>query len=241
MLSMRLSRFVSGARSLAVTLGVSLMLLAAISVPGGSVTYVSHPAVDIPDGDLSGIADTIQVTAPFASIASVQVTLEIEGGYNGDYYVYLRNESGGFAVLLNSIGRTLGTPSGSLDAGLLVTLRDEVGLGDIHGADAGGGPLSGLWQPDGRNVSPFMVLDTDPRTALLDAFTGQDPNGEWTLFVADLAVVGTGSLTEWSLTLNGPVLLVPEAGNVTCGFVVATLIVASARRQARRPVATAAR
>jgi hypothetical protein len=49
-----------------------------------------------------------------------------------------------------------------------------------------GGPLTGIWTPDGRVVDPDLVLNTDPRTALLGSFNGLDPNGEWTLLIADL-------------------------------------------------------
>lgn len=58
---------------------------------------------------------------------------------------------------------------------------------DIHNYGGNGGALvTGTYQPDGREVSPLLSLDTTPRTAFLSSFTGLDPNGEWVLFVVDI-------------------------------------------------------
>ena len=45
----------------------------------------------------------------------------------------------------------------------------------------------GKWVADGRTNRPTEVLDTDARPALLSGFNGLDPNGNWTVFVADVA------------------------------------------------------
>ncbi len=44
-------------------------------------------------------------------------------------------------------------------------------------------------------------------------FNGQDANGAWTLFIADVSPVGIGTLENWSLTIdgNGPIG-VPDGG-----------------------------
>src|SRR5260370_868131 len=60
--------------------------------------------------------------------------------------------------------------------------------------------------PNGRNVNPLSVVDTDPRTALLSSFNGLDPNGGWTLFFADLSSGEQSTLESWSLSINA----VPE-------------------------------
>lgn len=47
--------------------------------------------------------------------------------------------------------------------------------------------MTGTWQPDGRTNSPGSVLDSQPPDAFLSSFNGLDPNGDWTLFVADVS------------------------------------------------------
>ncbi len=52
-------------------------------------------------------------------------------------------------------------------------------------------------------------FDTSPRTALLEPLGRMDPNGAWTLFVADLEAGGTGKLVEWEVR-GAPRAIVPE-------------------------------
>ena len=68
------------------------------------------------------------------------------------------------------------------------------------------GPVAGRFQPDGRNVDPNAVLDTTPRTALLDDFRGLNANGDWTLFVADVSGGEESTISRWGLIVQG----VPE-------------------------------
>lgn len=171
----------------------------------------------IPDGDLSGWSDTRTVTTPHSSILSVSVTLTLEGtgggAFNGDYYAYLSHE-GTLAVLLNRVGVTDSNTFGYEDNGFAnLTFRDDAANGDVHlyqgvVIPSGNGALTGTWAPDGRNVSPLSVTDTTPRTATLGGLTGLNPNGEWTLFIADASGGGTARLTDWSM--NIVVAAVPE-------------------------------
>src|SRR5476649_2238095 len=62
----------------------------------------------IPDNDPSGFAGTMGVSNLVANIASVTVSLDITGGYNGDLYAYLAGPNAGFAVLLDRVGVTNG-------------------------------------------------------------------------------------------------------------------------------------
>ena len=112
--------------------------------------------------------------------------------------------------LLNRPGRTALNSLGTDGSGFTnVTFDDGAGNGDVHnyeetlgiGFDSGG-TLTGTWAPDGRNVDPTNVLDTDSRTALLGSFDGQVPNGNWTLFVADVAGGGTLMLSDWSIDIT---------------------------------------
>src|SRR5262249_1201049 len=139
-------------------------------------------------------------------------TLQIDGGFNGDFYAYLRHGASGFAVLLNRVGQTGANPFGYADSGFNVTFSDFAPNGDIHTyanvTDPAGGTLTGLWQPDGPHDSLSSVRD-----GMLSSFTGLDPKGDWTLFVADLSSVGVGTLANWSLTIEGPSQSVPDSGS----------------------------
>src|SRR4029079_14302154 len=96
--------------------------------------------------------------------------VSVTGGANGDLYATLAQDNGGFAVLMNRVGKTSGNPFGYADAGLSVTLDDQVGT-DIHNYGGNlGNPLTGIWQPDARNIDPQLVLDIDPPVAYLHSF-----------------------------------------------------------------------
>ncbi len=185
---------------------VTLVALACCGgqVPGEVFTF-ANLNMDIPDGQPAGVADFQTIPSSFHQIASVEVSLDISGNFNGDLYCYLTHGSG-FAVLLNRPGRTASNLDGYDDCGFQITLSDTGWNGDIHNyrgalTPPSGSPLTGTWQPDARNVSPATVLDTDPRTARLSSFNGLDANGTWTLFVADLASGGTSVLNGWQLVI----------------------------------------
>ena len=176
-----------------------------------AVVYVVQSGVaantGIPDGSPEGMISTINVASPIDHITDVKVTLDIAGTYNGDLYAYLVHDSG-FAMLLNRPGRTLANTYGYGDAGLNVTLDDAATNGDIHvyqTVTVPSGPLTGTWAPDGRDTSPFLVLDSSPRPDMLSVFNGLNPNGDWTLFVADVETGYLSTLDGWGLEIHGTV------------------------------------
>jgi hypothetical protein len=187
--------------------------------------YYGHLNQPVPDGDLNGVVNVQNITGePHRSIAEIAVDLVLGGvddeeGFTGDLYITLLHETdygAGYAVLLNRPGRSAGRPLGYSDPGdLAVTLTVNAGR-DIHlyraelSSDGSPlpltGPLTGFWEPDGRETDPLSVVDTDPRTAGLESFRGLDPNGRWALYVADVSNGGAVRLDGWGLTLT----LVPE-------------------------------
>jgi subtilisin-like proprotein convertase family protein len=190
--------------------------------PAATATWSADfsPALVIPDNDPTGVADTETLTIPSVNhLVGLEVNLDIVGGFNGDYYVYLRHGDTGFAVLLNRVGRSTANPFGYADKGLDITLSDAASNGDVHTyqtlINPNGGSLTGEWRPDGRNADPSVVLDSTPQTALLNSFNGMDPNGPWTLFVSDNSPLGIGTLAGWGLTVTAetlPAASVPEGG-----------------------------
>lgn len=174
----------------------------------------------IPDGNVTGWSDTRTISdipSELDRIVDVNVRLEISGGYNGDLYGYLVHGSG-FAVLLNRVGKTSGNAFGYGDAGLAVTFNDQASeTTDIHlyqtvsGYNIGGWTH---WRPDGRNVNPATVVDTDGRTALLSSFNTLAPQGDWTLFLADVSSGAQSTVVSWGLDIE----VVPEPVDVALGL-----------------------
>ena len=190
----------------------AVILLGAVAPASALVGVVSTNWVGsqaIPDNNASGVAFTFYLNTPGpAVITDVTVDLTIAGGWDGDIYAYLSHGSG-FSVLLNRVGRTAGNPNGFGVPGLNVQFSDSY-LTDIH--TFSGNPLIGNFAPDGRNVNPFGALDTDPRNAVLGSFTGQDPNGTWTLFFADVSPLAVSTVQSWTVTVG---TTVPEPGSAT--------------------------
>ena len=172
----------------------------------------------IPDNSALGLTDARAIAVDFTSILSVTISLTISGDFNGDLYAQVTHGSG-FSVLLNRVGRTAGNEFGYDDTGMDITFSDSAASGDVHvyrttlfGNENTpvAGMLTGVWAPDARITDPDTVLATDPRTALLSSFNGSNPNGTWTLFIADASGGGQSTLQKWSVSIEG----VPEPAAV---------------------------
>ncbi|MDB6032602.1 MAG: uncharacterized protein JWM16_2940, partial [Verrucomicrobiales bacterium] len=199
---------------------LSLATLATAAAMAQTVTTSTNFPVGlgISDGSAVGIASFKSVTTPVRFITGLQVGVKISGTFNGDLYCYLVHNSG-FSVLLNRPGRRVGSTFGYFDPGMDITFDDAAANGDVHNyrlalngsqSVALSAPLSGVWRPDGRTNSPLTVLDSDISRAGLSSFQGLDPNGDWLLFVADLATGDLHLLDNWSLTITG--YLAPTIG-----------------------------
>jgi len=201
-----------------------------------SVTQTWSGNVPIPDGSHNGVSEHVTITSGITAITDIQVTLDITGAgaYDGDFYAYLRSNHGGMAILLNRLGRTSLNASGSAAAGLDVRFTQTAANGDVHNGPLSGSAIAGDWQPDGRLVNPYSVLNTSPRTALLSSFVGLDPNTTWTLFVCDTSPGGLGTLAGFGVTVFGNAVSVPEASTRLCGLLAAGLTWVAARASARR-------
>ncbi len=189
----------------------------------------------IPDGQFTGVSDTETLSFGdplFANISDVKVVLNISGGFNGDIYAYLVHD-GGFAVLLNRVGKTTGNSVGYADAGMSITLSATGN--DIHSYQNfsptfSGGQLTGNWEQDGRDVDPQTVLNTDAQTALLGSFDGLNPNGDWTLFLADVDFGQQSTLVNWGVVITA----IPEPSTIALGGLGALAL--ALHRRSRRGV-----
>jgi hypothetical protein len=231
--------------------GALAMLFALPAFASTHFFEFSNLDLAVPDGSSSGASATRSLTLPAAPIAHVRVWLDVQGrdgspAYNGDLYAALTHGNG-YSVLLNRVGRRAGSVVGYGDNGFSVIFDDTAANGDVHAyrLELNGShtarlpasePLTGVWAPDGRRVSPAQALLSDPQTALLDQFAGMDANGAWTLLVADWETGGLAKVDRWALEIT----LVPEpvASGVLVGLALAGWAFLRCRpggRSSRRP------
>jgi hypothetical protein len=177
------------------------ILVAAMA--GLALTGASARAnIIIPDGNPIGITETTTESGLSTYASTVTLTIDITGGNNGDLYGYLSYD-GHIVTLLNRPGVSGSNPLGFTGSGFSVTLSDG-NFGNINTtAEASGSPVTGTFNA------------ADGSLAFGSAFDGLNPNGTWTLFLADESAGGGQSqLVSWSLSINA----VPEPTNVALGI-----------------------
>ncbi len=215
-------------------------ILSLAAVLGWAMTAEAAIQIDvpvnqlIPDGDLSGLASQVTVSGQSGTVSDLTVGLTINGTYNGDLYAYLVHDNG-FVVLLNRVGVSATDSLGYNDPGLNVVFQD--GAPNIHSyqqtlGNPGtlSGPLTGVWGPDGRAVSPLVVNGTEPVTATLSSFLNGGVNGDWTLFVVDASGGDLNQLVSWDMTIS----TVPEPEIFGAMSGILCLGLAAVSRRARR-------
>jgi subtilisin-like proprotein convertase family protein len=178
------------------------------------------------DGNPTGISSTLHVSGLGSVLSDVSVIINVSGGYNGDLRAYL-SYGGVLVPLLSRVGSGSGDATqqafGFSTAGFSNVRLDDAGSLNIHEVETpSASPTS--YHPDGGNLS---------------SFSGSNPNGDWTVFFADMAGGGGSSpstLTSWSLEITA----VPEPVNVALsifGGVFAVVVVvrtSRVRKQLRR-------
>ena len=196
--SLILNRWPLAALALALTAGMS----------GAATTLYSlkTDGREIPDNDSNGLASVLTLSTGGKLIGSLEVGLDIAGGWNSDYYAYLQHGSGVgsvMVVLLNRPGVSAEAPGGAESSGMGIILADSAPQ-DIHSGIPmnNGDVVAGRYQPDGRTEDPLSVSDTSPRTTFLANFNGATADGDWTFFIADQAGAEVGQLTSWSLNMT---------------------------------------
>ncbi len=201
-------------RSINAVLAMTLGTLA-----GEAQVFSVRPAAGgIPDGLSAGWTSSIEISGLPNHLTEVRVRLQLEpevgGGFVGDLYATLQ-QGDSFSVLMNRLGASPERPGGYGDSQAIDVLLSDAGLADIHDyrMELSGNaavpltaPLTGDWQPDGRASDPGGEVWNAPRTAMLSQFIGVNPNGLWTLFVADLSVGGGYRVTGWDLHMT----VIPE-------------------------------
>jgi subtilisin-like proprotein convertase family protein len=169
------------------------------ALPAGAALYpfsfVGGAIPDAPNGGLVGVAFQGLVsglpTGP-DEILNVTVSLQISGGYNFDFYVYLVSPNGTLVTLMNQPGSVYSSGSG-----FDITLSDVAATGIQSAAQTENVAFTGTYQA----------------ASSLAAFNGGPANGTWTIFVQDLSPGASGTLDSWGLEISA----VPEPVNVALG------------------------
>jgi hypothetical protein len=199
-----------------------LSVVLKLSALGALYTYDSgfQNGGVVPDGNANGWSDTRAVSGLDSVISHVSVVINVAGGYNGDLYAYL-SHNGILVPLLNRVGTGSGdamqSALGYATAGFNnVTLDDGAMGGSIHNAANPGSMPAISYTPDGGSLASLIG----------------NPNGNWTLFFADLANGGGSSpsiVGGWSLEIAA----VPEPVNVALGVFGAGFLVVGLVRSRR--------
>ena len=215
------------------------VVMLALTAHAGVITYGSIANSGfIPDNSVVGLGSTASASGFSGAISAVTVNLNISGGYNGDLYAYL-SYGGVLVPLLNRVGVSSADAIGYADTGFNVTLSSS-GAHDVHlygnfsPSFNGNGQLTGTWQPDGRAIdpqSPSSAFDA-AGTVTFAALNGLDPNGTWTLFIADLSPGEQSQLLNWSLDITS-LSAVPEPVNVALGIFGGVFLVVTLARSSR--------
>lgn len=176
----------------------------------------------VPDANSSGWSDSRTVSGiSEASITDISVKLNVSGGYNGDLYAYL-SYNGVLVPLLNRVGVTAtggGSSFGYSDTGFNITLSSTGTDVHFYGANSpsfnGSGQLTGTWQVDGRAIDPNSSpgdFDSASRVTF-SGYNGMNPNGNWTLFFADVSAGAQSTVVSWELDITA----VPEPADIALG------------------------
>jgi subtilisin-like proprotein convertase family protein len=161
-----------------VMLGLGQTALATLSdfTLSGYNTYTgggSSLSQMIPDNTYAGVGYTINFTDGSVNIASLTVSLNTSGGYNGDIYAYISHN------------------------GILVQLLNPNGAVGGSGMDLTLGTTGSTLPTSGTLTSGSYISFGD-----LTAFNNVDASGDWTVFFADLGAGDTSILNSFTINLT---------------------------------------
>jgi subtilisin-like proprotein convertase family protein len=137
----------------------------------------------IPD---AGVTTSTLNFSVAGTITDADLTLAVTHTWNDDLDVTLTSPSVAAQLLLNDCAGSGDNISGTID-------QDAGGLQ----ACTAGATIGGTFQPTSGTAAPAAASGN------LNSFDGSASNGVWTLSVTDDSAGCIGTLTAWSLTLNG--------------------------------------
>lgn len=169
----------------------SSLRLTTCPAPPVVVTAVESNNVLRPINDLSTVVSTVVVTGLGPTTTRVELRTFISHTFPADLVVTLISPKGTAVTITSRNG-------GSADNVFNGTIwRDDAGAANPPG------PVT-----DQTFASHIVETPICPEEAM-GAFSGEDPNGVWTLQVEDLGIDDIGALNSWSLTVGA-------CGDPTC-------------------------
>ncbi len=131
-----------------------VLIVAGSTCQAGLYTESYTPNATIPEGNPVGLifADTVSGIPSGSILSGLIVTLDVSGGYNGDFVISLRAPNGGSVSLLDQPGVTGGNPYGYGGSGLNLTLSDAA-LNSIQSTpETPGAVMTGTYQAAGESL-----------------------------------------------------------------------------------------
>ena len=187
-------------------------------VPGSCVTTSGAISIAVPDNTANGIQATLAVSCvpANATVTGIRVNFNMPGHtYVGDMIFNLKAPNGTVLNLAKYMSGTATQAGTYPNSGYVNTTISSSGTASLGTATTT--PITGTWKADLINGTiPFTVQDPAgfPSTATAWSQLFTTPNGTWTLAMADGGPGDTGTLTNWSVTIEyttpggggGPVL-----------------------------------
>ncbi len=175
---------------------VPLMALALVAVGAAQLfAAVTESSTNVPVAipDNGSTTSTLNFSVA-GTITDANLTFTIAHAWDSDVVVSLTGPGAPIQLLVQNCG-------GSAD-NFTNTVIDE---------DAGAFPCAGT------TGAPFTGSFQSPAAGTMDAFDTTASNGIWTLTAADDSSIISGTLSAWSLTLDGPPPLPVELMNFEVG------------------------
>jgi subtilisin-like proprotein convertase family protein len=149
------------------------------------------------------LTQTLNVSGVTGSITSVEVSLDISHTFVGDLRVQLQGP-GGTTADLSIRPRTTGTGCTTTGAQTNNTGTDLAGVYTFTDAAAQSIFDAVAASPTTLAAGAYKAASCGGTAVSLNSiFAAENPNGVWTLSITDNAAGDTGTLRNWSITING--------------------------------------
>lgn len=163
-------------------------------------------------GDATATTTVTTYTANVTGLGNatdVNLLLNLTHASLFDLEIYLTAPTGQILNLASALDNTI-NPVGTVNA----TLDDAAALRIDQTTD----PYTGTFRPSGFTTNPFVTA-LSPTVSSLAGFNGFNPNGTWTLSIADTSAGSTGTLISSTIDINAavPFEFSPALGLVALG------------------------
>ncbi len=214
-------------------LPVALFALLVTPTAGrAQVTFTNPTPIVIPtQGSANPYPSAITVAGYTGTVTGITVTLTgYTHTFTDDVAALVVGPTGARAVLFNGAGVAGG--SGNAATNFTLTFSDTAAAPLPDNAAF----TAGTYRP-GQNEFPGDSLPAPapagPYATTFAGFTGTDPSGTYSLYVADFNAGDGGSIASWSVTIEG-IAPVPEPGAVLGAAALGLAAAGWARRLAAR-------